>query len=312
MSVITVSRLDGSRGNEVAALVAERLGFRLVDRSLMNELIVSYDLLSSIGKVGDGGRGSDEKLAREVTEGLICHLAFHEDIVLLGYGGQFLFRGWPSCFHVRIIAGLEYRLTNFRYEGRGDPAKVLKRHDAERKRLVSKYHGEDLTRPDHYDLTIRVDRLGIEGAVEAVARACAGADWFRPGDVSSIRDHGRKAGVREITVDPLPPTEPRSIFAHPSEQEFARILDFYRIRWEYEPRTFPIEWWPDGRVRESFSPDFYLPDMNLYIELTTMKQSLVTKKNRKVRRFRELYPEERINIFYRRDFRKLAVKYGME
>jgi hypothetical protein len=278
----------------------------------MNELIVSYDLLSSIGKVGDSGRGSDEKLAREVTEGLIYHLAFREDIVLLGYGGQFLFRNWPSCFHVRIIADLEYRLANFRYGGRGDPAKVLRRHDAERKRLVSKYHGEDLTRADHYDLTIRVDRLGIEGAVDAVASASAGAGWFRPGDIASLRDHGKMAGVREITVEPLPPTEPKRIFAHPSEGEFARILDFYRIRWEYEPRTFPIEWWPDGRVRESFSPDFYLPDLNLYIELTTMKQSLVTKKNRKVRRFRELYPEERINIFYRRDFRKLAVKYGME
>lgn len=100
-------------------------------------------------------------------------------------------------------------------------------------------------------------------------------------------------------------------FAHPSEAEFARILDFYGIRWEYEPRSFPLEWSEDGRVVESFSPDFYLPDFNLYIELTTLKQSLVTRKNRKLRRMRALYPDVRVKIFYGRDFRNLLAKYDL-
>ena len=72
-------------------------------------------------------------------------------------------------------------------------------------------------------------------------------------------------------------------FAHPSEREFARVMDFYRIRWQYEPKTFPIEWDENHNVVKAFTPDFYLPDLDLFIELTTMKQSLVTKKNRKVR-----------------------------
>ena len=100
------------------------------------------------------------------------------------------------------------------------------------------------------------------------------------------------------------------IFAHPSEAEFAGILDFYKIRWQYEPKTFPLQWDTQGRVLESFTPDFYLPDQDLYIELTTQKQSLVTKKNRKVRLLKQRYPEINIKVFYGRDFESLLQKYG--
>jgi hypothetical protein len=104
------------------------------------------------------------------------------------------------------------------------------------------------------------------------------------------------------------PTPPA--FAHASEAELARILDFYDVRWAYEPHTFPVLWTLDGTVIESFSPDFYLPDLDLYLELTTLKQSLVRKKNRKLRRLRELYPDIRIKLFYARDFRMLMLKFG--
>jgi hypothetical protein len=90
----------------------------------------------------------------------------------------------------------------------------------------------------------------------------------------------------------------------------ARILDFYRIRWEYEPHTFPILWNLEGTVVESFSPDFWLPDLDLYLEMTTLRQKLVRKKNRKLRRMRELYPDLRVKLFYARDFRALLLKFG--
>jgi len=101
-------------------------------------------------------------------------------------------------------------------------------------------------------------------------------------------------------------------FANESEREFAAILDFYRIEWLYEPRTFPIRWDENGEVVESFAPDFYLPEQDSYIELTTLKQSLVTKKNRKLRCLRQLYPGINIKLFYARDFRSLMTKYGLK
>jgi hypothetical protein len=100
-------------------------------------------------------------------------------------------------------------------------------------------------------------------------------------------------------------------FAHASERVAAEILDFYRINWLYEPKTFPLEWDSKGNVIVSFTPDFYLVDFDLYIELTTMSQKLVTKKNRKVRRLKELYPDVNIRIFYQKDFRRLLARFGI-
>ncbi|MDF2744369.1 MAG: uncharacterized protein K0S88_5746, partial [Actinomycetia bacterium] len=101
-------------------------------------------------------------------------------------------------------------------------------------------------------------------------------------------------------------------FAHNSERQFARLLDFYRVEWEYEPTAFPIEWDAAGQPVQHFRPDFYLPTFGLYIEITTLNQRLVTKKNRKVRRLRELYPDVRIKVLYQRDYLSLLAKYGLE
>jgi hypoxanthine phosphoribosyltransferase len=101
-------------------------------------------------------------------------------------------------------------------------------------------------------------------------------------------------------------------FAHNSERQFAKLLDFYGIAWEYEPRTFVLDWDRDHNPVQAFSPDFYLPAYDLYIEITTLNQKLVTKKNRKVRRLRELYPDTKVKIFYQRDYINLLVKYGLE
>lgn len=101
-------------------------------------------------------------------------------------------------------------------------------------------------------------------------------------------------------------------FAHRSEEQFARLLDFYGIDWEYEQRSFPISFDADGNATGYFTPDFYLPDEDVFIEITTMNQKLVTKKNRKVRRLRALYPEVRVKVFYQRDYLHLLVKYGLE
>ena len=90
-----------------------------------------------------------------------------------------------------------------------------------------------------------------------------------------------------------------------------RILEYYRIPWEYEPRTFILEQDDDGNILEAFSPDFYLPDLDLYLEVTQMKQSLVTTKNRKVRKLREKYPEVRVKLLYKNDFVQLAKKFNL-
>lgn len=101
-------------------------------------------------------------------------------------------------------------------------------------------------------------------------------------------------------------------FVHRIEEEFARILDYYGVAWEYEPRSFTLEWDEAGQVKVAFTPDFYLPDQGLYVELTTMRPRLVTKKNRKLRRMHELYPDINIQLWKRSDLRALMLRYGLD
>ena len=118
--------------------------------------------------------------------------------------------------------------------------------------------------------------------------------------------------ARPTSVD-VPKLKSETIrFAHASERQFARLLDFYGIEWEYEPTSFDIDFDKEGRVLQRFTPDFFLPEFDLYIEITTLNQKLVTKKNRKVRQLRERYPEITCKIFYQRDYLSLVTKYGLE
>ncbi|MDY7019303.1 MAG: hypoxanthine phosphoribosyltransferase [Chloroflexota bacterium] len=114
-----------------------------------------------------------------------------------------------------------------------------------------------------------------------------------------------KSQVPQLPTSALRPNS----FAHPSEEEFTKLLDFYCIEWLYEPRSFPLRWEED-EVTEMFTPDFYLPELDLYVELTTLKQSLITEKNRKIRHLKQVYPEINIRLLDKNDYIRLLAKYG--
>jgi len=159
-----------------------------------------------------------------------------------------------------------------------------------------------------------VGPLGAEDPVGISGRTSPREYNFRdslasPAQPSVPQQWRRPVRQRSRLVRRTGPAHARVAFAHPSEQEFARFLDYYRIRWVYEPVSFPIAWESD-RVAEMFTPDFYLPEHDLYVELTTMKQAHVTPKNRKVRLLRELYPDVNVRLLYRKDYQQLLAKAG--
>lgn len=145
----------------------------------------------------------------------------------------------------------------------------------------------------------------------SVADICA--IIFERAELHQLLEQGYKTSERHrksSQLSPLPTTTLRpTSFAHPSEEDFAKLLDFYCIEWLYEPRSFPLRW-ESGKIAEMFTPDFYLPELDLYVELTTLKQNLLTEKNRKLRQLRELYPEVNIRLLNKNDFIKLLAKYG--
>ncbi|MFO7773116.1 MAG: hypoxanthine phosphoribosyltransferase [Dehalococcoidia bacterium] len=145
----------------------------------------------------------------------------------------------------------------------------------------------------------------------SVADVCAVI--FEKTELLQLIEQDYKASERRrksSRVNPLSTTTLRpTSFAHSSEEDFARLLDFYCIEWLYEPRSFPLRWEGD-KIAEMFTPDFYLPELDLYVELTTLRQNLITEKNRKLRRLRELYPEVNVRLLTKSDFLKLLAKYG--
>lgn len=119
-------------------------------------------------------------------------------------------------------------------------------------------------------------------------------------------------GVTQQLLPPLrwllQPDESR--FAHPAETQLSHVLTFYGVRWSYEPTTFAVRWGANGEPVQFVTPDFYLPDYDCYLELTTMRQRLVTRKNRKFRLLRENYPNVNVRILYLKDFERLRRTYG--
>ncbi len=306
MAIITLSRQIGSGGDEIAARLATELGFTLVDHTALVELLNAQDLSQPDIDAADEQEFEEARAHRESDQvyvdllpALITDLATEKDLVVLGRGGQCMFRGFPGALHVRVVAGTKERarrLMNERGLDEQAAIRLVEESDETRRRFIQYHYGEDIDVAVHYDLVVNTDRLSVEAATRLIRLAVEMVD---------LMGKGRDIERWLETARPLP-------FAHPSEAEFAKVLDFYQIRWEYEPRTFPLAWDEAGNATEAFSPDFYLVDFDLFIELTTLKQRLVTEKNRKIRRLRELYPEVKLKVFYGRDYRNLLTKYGLD
>jgi hypothetical protein len=176
--------------------------------------------------------------------------------------------------------------------------------------------GRTRGRPNHFDLVLNAETFSPPQMLDIVDAAIRAKGLNEGVLLSSTAESQVEFNARlklaKYGIAPAQEGQPGSHhFTHPSEQIFATLLDFYRIRWEYEPHSFPLQWDKDGKVLEAFTPDFYLPEFDLHVEITTMKQSLVTKKNRKVRLLRSIYPHVNIQVFYQRDFQDLVSKYGL-
>src|SRR5262245_21446677 len=259
----------------------------------------------------------DRRVYHEMVRSAIAEVAAAHNVVILGSGAQFLFSRVAASLHVQIVAPLPYRIARVMRLGNVDRAaaeNIIRERDHEKEIFITTLYAKDWRDPAYYDLVLNIDHFSNEIAVEIIVKA-AQAKGIEATPVELPAQLREEILTTKLDVAQMAELEPGEDklpeFAHPSEREFARVMDFYRIRWQYEPKTFPIEWDENHNVIKAFTQDFYLPDLDLFIELTTMKQSLVTKKNRKVRRLRELYPDVNIKILYERDYRNLIWKYGL-
>jgi hypothetical protein len=294
----------------VARIAAQRLGFELVTESRLNALIPEEFGL---------GVPVPDRVWKDLMLALTGPLATERSLILCFDGSEHLASEFPGTLTVRIVAPESVRAGNLMLDRRLErPAARVCLADLERERKATwkKRFGRISSDRHSYDLSINTAALSSEAAAEMIELAARStglhlSDLLSRAAASHLEFRVRlrlsRHGITPVGKIDFAPKP----FVNASEEIFANLLDFYRIAWEYEPRSFPIQWDKDGHVSEAFTPDFYLPEFDLFVELTTMKQAHVTKKNRKVRLLREIYPHVNIQVFYQKDFENLMFKYGL-
>lgn len=309
MGLIAISGQPGCRFEEVARLTAHRLEFELVTAARIAGLLEQEFASLNV----------PDKAYLDLVASIVARLATRHHLVLCAGGTEMLGKLLPGMLRVHIVAPDSVRVGNVMLDERLErpAARQAIRTAEEGQKSERKRRFGQSGMPAHlFDLILNAEQLQAEQLAELVITAARSSGLMERGHLSAaaeaqIQFRCRLRLSRHGIVPPDKVALPRKSFAHPSEEIFANLLDFYRIPWEYEPRSFPIQWDRDGKVSEAFTPDFYLPEFDLYVELTTMKQSLVTKKNRKVKLLRELYPHVNIQVFYQKDFENLIFKYGL-
>jgi len=310
MGLIAISGQPGCRYEEVARITAQRLDFELVTASRIAGLVEKeFAPLQT----------APEKAYLDLVASIVARLATTHHLVICGDGLELLAKQLTGMLRVHIVAPDSVRVGNIMLDERLErpAARQLIRSLEDRQRAQRKQRFGLSGLPAHlFDLIVNAEQLAPEQVAELIVSAANSSGLMERGFLSAaaeaqIQFRCRLRLSKHGIVPPDKVALPRKSFAHPSEEIFANLLDFYRIAWEYEPRSFPIQWDRDGKVLEAFTPDFYLHELDIYVELTTMKQSLVTKKNRKVKLLRELYPHVNIQVFYQKDFENLIFKYGL-
>jgi len=305
MAVLTISGDPASRWEEVAHASAQLLSFELVTESR----------LASWMSEEFGDEKISEKAWKPAAVSILTRMATEHHIVIALTGAESLFNALPMLLRAGIVAPESRRAGNVMVDQRLErPAalKTLAGLDTEAKRLRKSRVGRSVKT---FDLVLNMEFMDAPQAAEILRAACCARHLIEYGLLSGAAEAQMQFQTRlQLAQHGITPAGQANLkrvaFVHPSEQVFANLLDFYRIEWEYEPRSFPLQWDKDGKVIEAFTPDFYLPQIDLYVELTTMKQALVTKKNRKIKLLRAIYPHVNIQIFYQKDLQDLVFKHA--
>lgn len=308
MALITISGDPGCRSDEVARIASQHLHFELITQARLDAMLIE-----------EFGADMPHKAHRYAVASVAAHLATEHHLIVNAEGAELAFQNLPSLLNVRVIAPDSRRVGTLMVDSRLERSaarELLGQLDGEQKALRRKRYGRTLARPQDFDLLLNADSMETEQMAAVIGATARSMALGENGVLSTGAEAQLQFRVRlELSKHGILPSGraklKRVAFGHPSEETFANMLDFYRIAWEYEPRSFPVQWTHDGKVLEAFTPDFYLPEFNLYVELTTMKQAHVTKKNRKIKLLREIYPEVNIQVFYQKDLQHLIFKWGV-
>lgn len=306
LSIITISRQMYSLGDEIAEALSRKLGWELLTRNdllsrFLGTAATEYDLrmLSESAKYYLKPSRESGPFIDVIKGNLEAYLAGNSAI-LVGFGSQMIFARNKDAIHLRIFAPKEVRINRAKkhYHVSSEEAEsIVDVADRRHKKFVSTVFEADLTNPEHYHLNLNTASLSVDECVAAILA------------LQKEHESRRQTENQMVQQQIANNLSSYSAFKTEAEAEFAKILDMYQLDWKYEPKTFPIEWDAEGNVTMAFSPDFYLTQFDMYIELTTMNQKYVTQKNKKAKKLRELYPGVNVKVMYKKDFNTLIERF---
>lgn len=310
MAIVTISGAPASRFEDVAHDCSQLLEFELVTESRLAQWMAQEF----------GETAVPERAWPAAAVSILARMALEHHLVIGFPGAESLFPPSPFTLRAGIVASEARRTGNVMLDQRLERAEArtaLARLDRDAAHRHKARLGRARPQPDAFDVILNAEHLDAAQMAE-ILRAAAAARCLREQGLlaadaeARLQFETRLKLARHGIVPAGQARLKRAAFNHPSEEVFANLLDFYRIPWEYEPRFFPLQWDKDGRVIEAFTPDFYLPEFDLYVELTTMRQTLVTRKNRKIKLLRAVYPHINIQVFYQKDYQDLVFKHGLK
>jgi hypothetical protein len=314
MAILTISGAPASRFEEVAHECAQVLGFEFVTESRLSQWM----------SVEFGETPVPDRAWRPAAISILSRLAVDHHMVICLWGAESLFPSSLFTLRAGIVAPDASRIGNVMLEqrpgqrmDRPEAKAALARMDRETKNQHKLRLGRTRPQQDSFDMLLNSEHMDTSQMAEVIQAAAAARRLHEQGLLAAdteaqIQFETRLKLARHGIVPAGHARLKRAAFNHPSEEVFANLLDFYRIPWDYEPRSFPLQWDKDGRVTEAFTPDFYLSEFDLYVEITTMKQTLVTRKNRKIKLLRAVYPHINIQVFYQKDYQDLVFKHGLK
>jgi hypothetical protein len=303
MALLTISGDAASRWEDVARGAAQILDFELVTEARLSQWMSE-----------EFGAAIPARMWRAAAATVLARLSKDHHLAIAVEASERLFPALEQLLRARVTAPTAQRVGNLMLDERMDKPQAaarLRELDAEAKRVRKVRSGKSTLDPGLFDITVNA----AHGQAAEMLAAAVTRGLGTPELLSRAADELQFQTRLELAQRGIVPAERAQVkrvkFGHPSEEVFANLLDFYRIEWQHEPRTFALQWDKQGGATKAFTPDFYLPEFDLYIELTTMKQSLVSPKNRKVAMLRAIYPHINIQVFYQKDFQDLVFRHGL-
>ena len=199
MAIITLSRQGGAGGITVAELVTEKLGYSIVDYSIIQEVAEHANVSSNWVKSVENERGSilnkiiDMMISKNYMERIIGEgkgyldkktyvdnlkkvmekYAQKNNCLIVGRGGQYILKDNPNAYHVLIIAEKTDRINfmvdhhNISYS---DAKNVVERHDKRRTSMFREFGKEDFDSSNLYHIVINTSKVNVEKAAEIICK----------------------------------------------------------------------------------------------------------------------------------------------